>query len=664
MISKIGSGLVKTRIKFMTALPIISFFIFLFYTIILLFGVSYVLLVSVVTILFKVNYRKHFTVKQLLTLIGTQFLMALLGFLATLNLPLCLILNLTVPFLLVYLLSSQFNQLGYYANAMCFTFLQLKHVGWQGLAMEMGVLAYGMAVLTAALAFYSLKNRKQDCFLPAQKGLLLLASAIRTGIGADQKAGPGPEKELFPVLQGLYKEAYKSRGLTYVVTPRGRIHYMFALLFQRAVYFLSNPYQEDTLSREDCRELLLSLAQYMETAGTEGFQPGPSPDHGNEALTIQGKKLLAQTEGREEAPCIFARNFLGLFLPILEGIPMMDQKEPDTCWKLPASNRPLRKIFRRLRTDAFETRFALRLSVVLTVGFTFSLVSQVNHGYWFALNAFLLLRPMYEDSAFRMKSRFIGTVAGCLLLQVLIPLFPGISWHFILATVMAVGLYMETPGTWSQALFSTCFALTLTTIALPQPLAMELRLFFVIAAILLVLVVNDFFFPTSMKSQFNYNLNQLFHIHQMYLRLMSQSLMSPLDYGVICDIQIYYHLVHDQIHEYLKKSGYMDRAFIKELLWISWYMVSEAEQMLFLINNRKTTHLDTKQMDNYLMFSACILSDIQKKLNMNTENIPSGEYRAYKRSMEGEPQLSDQMERYSKQVSRMYLCVCRHMGCL
>lgn len=658
MKNKIILELAKIRAKFMAALPIILFFICLFYSIILLFGVSYVILVSVTTILFKVNYRKYFTVKQLLILIGTQSLMAFLGILATLNLPMCLILNLTVPFLLVFLQTSQFNQQGYYAGAMCFTFLQLRHVGWQGLPKEMGVLGYGLVILTAALFFCSMKNRKDDCFIPAQKGLILLAKAIRKSMQSDTGEGSYMDQELFPILQGLYKEAYKTRGLTYVVSPKGKLQYMFALLFQRAVYFLSNPLQSGSLMGAEGHGLLLRLAEYMETAGKGGFQP--ESIH-LDALTHQGKSLLKEAESRDEAPFLFARNFLEPFLSILENIREMEEKEPTPAWKLPTYSQPLRKLFCRIKTDAFETRFALRLSVVLTASFTYNTILQANHGYWFALNAFLLLRPMYEDSAYRVKSRFIGTVAGCLLLQFLIPLFPGSAWHYILATLMAVGLYMEVPGTWKQALFSTCFALTLTTMALPQHLALELRLFYVAAAILLVVLVNHFFFPTSMKSQFSYNLNQLFHIHHMYLRLLEQSLNAPLDYGTICDIQIFYHLVHDQILEYLTGTSDQDSAFIRELLWISWYMVSEAEQMLFLINNRKIHRLNVKQMDDYLMFTACILSDIQKNLNMKGENIPmTTQYTSYKRSMDGEPRLSEQMERYSMQVSRMYLCVSRH----
>ena len=84
---------------------------------------------------------------------------------ASQGLILCVLFNLAVPFLLVYLQASQFNQLGYFANAMCFTFLQLRPVvGWQGLAIQMGALAYGLLVLTAALLL---------CFPGNKRGILL-----------------------------------------------------------------------------------------------------------------------------------------------------------------------------------------------------------------------------------------------------------------------------------------------------------------------------------------------------------------------------------------------------------------------------------------------------------------------------------------------------------
>ena len=665
MKTKTKSILAALRSKFMAALPIILFFLFLFYSTILLFGISYSILVSVVTILFKVNYRKSFTVRQLMVLVGTQFLMALLSFFASLSLPLCILLNLIVPFLLVFLQTSQFNQLGYFANAMCFVFLQLRPVGWEGLALQMAALAYGLAVLTIVLFFCSLRNKKNDHFAPAKKGLLLLADALRAQIEpkahATEQGKPsdspasGQAEPIFPILQELYGEAYKSRGLTYVVSPRGKIQYMFALLFQRAVYFLTNPYQASMLSDPNRHDLLDCLARYMETAGTDGFE--------QEELVRTGSELLAEVEECDEIPCIFIQNFLRLFLLILDNIRQDGGKQSSHGWKLPSYRRPFKKLFGQIKADTFETRFALRLSAVLTIGFAYSMISQANHGYWLVLNAFLLLRPMYEESATRIKTRFIGTLAGCLILQLLLPLFHGTGWHFLLATFMAVGLYMETAGTWQQALFSTCFALTLTTLALPQMLAAELRILYVVSAMVLVLLINRFVFPTHQKGQFRYNLYQLFHIHHVYLRLLESSLAAPLDYGVICDVQIHYHLIHDQIIQYLKKAGSEDSAFIKKLLWISWHMISEAEQMLFLINNRKTRTVNSAQMEDYLAFTACILSEIQEMLHMKADrNRTVTPEILYKRTMEGEPRLSMLMEQYSKQLSEMYRCVCGHNG--
>ena len=189
----------------------------------------------------------------------------------------------------------------------------------------------------------------------------------------------GQMDTIFPILQGLYGEAYKSRGLTYVVSPQGKIQYMFALLFQRAVYFLTNPYQAATLSDQTCHDLLERLAQYMEAAGNGGFEW--------KELVNTGNKLLAEAEERDEIPCIFVQNFLRLFLLILENIRQTGEKPSPHCWRLPSYRRPLRKLFGQIKADAFETRFALRLSVVLTVGFTYSMVSQANHGYWLVLNA-------------------------------------------------------------------------------------------------------------------------------------------------------------------------------------------------------------------------------------------------------------------------------------
>src|SRR5699024_9246769 len=82
-----------------------------------------------------------------------------------------------------------------------------------------------------------------------------------------------------------------------------------------------------------------------------------------------------------------------------------DREEELQQWSPPESQKLSEKLKNVFRLDSFETRFALRMSVVLLVSFAYTMLSQADHGYWLPMNAFLLLRPMYEDSKYRMKTR-------------------------------------------------------------------------------------------------------------------------------------------------------------------------------------------------------------------------------------------------------------------
>lgn len=654
MKEKIGDWIRKTKGKFTAALPVILFFLFLFYTVILFFGVHYVMVVSITTVLFKVHYRKQLTFRRMISIIAAQFLLMGLAYLATWNLAWCVLLNMTVPFVLVFLRSSQFNQLGYFAWAMCFVFLQMNHLSVREFSVQAAVMAYAMAVF-AGIWFLFQRNQKQgNDYALAQKGTRLLARAVEELAG--ESVNPVTVSELFVVQQGLYKAAYQSRGANYIVTGKGKIQYMFALLFQRVCYFLQNPQEEKQGLSEETRSWLQELADYLKKAGERMFEQG-SP---GEELEQEAKRLLGQVDRCERRTACMAQNLLRTFLLILEDLHHVKGSRPQYDWKLPKEHRTIHRLLHPMKPDVFETRFAMRLSFVLTIGFTYNMTIPAEHGYWLVLNAFILLRPMYEDSAYRMKTRFVGTAAGCVVLHVLLLVFTGNVGHFLLTGLMVAGMYTETPGTMIHAVFVTCFALTMTTMALPQNLAMELRLLYVAAAVLLVLVINRFVFPTSLKSQFQYNIQLLFHMQHLYLRMVHYSIRERIDYGTICDAQIHYHLVYDQIQQYIQGMEEADRHYYQELILLSWLMVSESEQMLFLINGRRITLKDAGHLEDYLEFTDLILGDIQEMMDVRPKyRIEDQEklFGTYRRTIEDSLQLSTLLEQYAKQMSSLYLLV-------
>lgn len=658
MRQKIKKWLTETRAKFLGGLPVILFYLFLFYSVVLLFGVHYVMTVSIITVFFKINHRKKHTIKSLAILGGTCFLLMYLAFAATLNIPLCILLNMCVPFILVFVQASQFNQLGYFAGAMCFVFMQLRPMSLQELAKQTVVMLYAVLVFIGACELYNFKRKKPQNYDTVKNGLLYLASAVQSE--AEGKKDGRDLQKLMALLQSLYKESYQSGGITYMVSGAGKIKYMSALLFQRAVYFLDNPEHRREKYSEATLKLLLETASYMRRAGSSNLLSSAD----RQKLMTEGKRMLSLSERYEDEIHIFAQNFYLLFLLLLEELEKVKEQKPQRDWKKSNMTLTGNQLKERLKPDAFEMRFALRLGVVLTIGFLYNELVTAEHGYWLVLNAFILLRPMYEDSAYRMKTRLVGTVLGCIILHFLFLLFAGTAGHFVLAGLMVVGMYTEIPGTWIHATFVTCFALTMTTLALPQSLAMELRLLYVAAAVVLVLLVNQFCFPTSLKSQFRYNIQMIFHMHHLYVRMLMTSLKKPVSFGDICEAQLHYHLVNDQIKEYIPKTGKEEeQTFFREMIETLWYMVSEEEQMLFLINSGRISLREITQMENYLVYTDYILNDIQQMMHMKPEQLIQKKEPVlgrYKRTMEGIPWLSLLMERYGRHVSRLYQTVLLH----
>lgn len=146
-----------------------------------------------------------------------------------------------------------------------------------------------------------------------------------------------------------------------------------------------------------------------------------------------------------------------------------------------------------------------------------------------------------------------------------------------------------------------------------------------------------------------------------YLRILESSLTRKIEYDIICDAQLQYHLVHEQIMEYLKKQKPEQNQYYLELLTISWKMVSEMEQLFVLVNGKRQGIEEAALLKDYILYTDYILNQVQQMLNMKTEkNIPLLKGRKYQRMIENEPQISFLMTRYSHNLSSLYQIVCKN----
>lgn len=613
--------------KILDALPDILFFLFLFYAILVLFGVQYVIVVSFVTLLHKLRRQRKQSPRRLLTMFLVQMLLSILAFLACHSLIACIILNIIVPFLLVFLQSSQFNQKGYMASAMGFVFLQLRPVPYADFLTYLLVMAFSLGFAICCLLIASYGHRKQDDYVLARKGIDLLQKQMTAFL--QQTRDTAQKKQLIEIQRALYKQAYQSRGFTYITTKEGKLRYLFALLFQRSSYFLETIDHIQVCDEQ--QELLQAFVGFL--AHAEHFTYTD-----NAHLIQEAQEVFTRCQNKQDEVSLFLHNFLQLFQQILQDLQENDKEKVHREWKLPKHRKFFTSLRSRLRLDSFEFRFASRLSLVLFSGFLFARLSNLNHSYWLVLNAFLLLQPMYEESAYRMKTRFIGTVLGCTIIYILLPHFPGLGAHFLFASIVVSLMYCATPGTWIQAVFSTCFAITLTSLAMQETIAIELRLAYVAAAIILVLVINRFFFPTSKTGLFHDNMKRMFHMQHSYLRILQASLYAPVDYGIIMDALTSFHMLYDQILDYLQsRKEPMDP--YRPILSALWHMTAEMEQMMFTMQHTPPTAEQEKQIQSFLHVCDALIQQCEHGQGQQTTE-------SLQFDCEGDRILKTLMERY------------------
>lgn len=543
---------------------------------------------------------------------------------------------------------------------MTFTFLQFLPVGWNGFVLQLEAMIFCCIFVFITIKLYHWMNRGKLGICTEREVMKLLGRILEKLLNEEDISED--LKDLFRLQRLLYQEANDKRGKRHVVTTAGKLQYMFALLIQRTTYLVSNQSEALSPADENSRGLALELAGYMQKAGEIDFLSGDRRK--TRLLKRDGRRLLAEAEKEKDIFHRHVANFFRMFLFILHQAEVKERGILSEQWEVPAKHQFRERILAHFRPDTFEMRFALRMSVVLMSGMTFNLLFYDEHSYWFVMNAFLLLRPMYEDSNYRMRTRFLGTAAGCILVTLVLPFCDTMASHLILSGIMIVCMYTATPGTIVHALFVTCFALSMTTLAMGETMAVFLRMAYIAGAVLFVLIINKFFFPTSLGSQVRYNFQLLFHMHHMYLRMLEDLLTNHLDYWRICDAQIQYHAVLAQIRTDLPQveKDDKDREYYNKILNITWCMASEIQQMFFLVKHKKRGLKARRIMERYICYTDYVLNQIQEMLHLKKEKkLMNIDGMKYQRHIEGEPELSSLMTQYARNLSRLYVLVLRRV---
>jgi glucan phosphoethanolaminetransferase (alkaline phosphatase superfamily) len=600
------------------AFPIILFYIIQFLLVSVLFGQQYVMAVACSTTIFQIRRNQYNNILDYIRMFLVSLILCILAYMATRNVFLCILLNLAVPVFLVFWKSSQFTPKGYLGFAMTFVFLELRPLeSSEFLTMFFAVLFCSVLLIIALILYANLCFRVISPSKQISNSLLFLSKLLNS-LSKEQDAYFNARKELYEKAQMLHRLGHSRHTLFNISAQEQRYCHLFALLFQRAYYLVA----DETVWQEVCKTP--NFSEVMGTLSQLVYDLYKAQSHTEfEKLSENVQYLLDHTQLPQGRLRIFYRSVLHMLI-ILCKEPIYSAQRP--YFTLPTKEEFLLQIKQRFSPESFEFRFAVRLSVVLIISCTVSFLWDFEHTYWFPLHAFLLLQPSYEESTHRMITRPVGTVIACLLVHIIYPYLPGLTGVFVFSLIMIALMYCCTPGSWVHPIFSTSFALTMATLTVEKTEAIELRMFYLALAIILVLVVNYFLLPNRREQQFTRNIHSLFHLQSAYWGVVEKSLREKIDPALFSEMLSQFYMVYHEVISYINQLPPNEKENYNTMQITMWNMFSELEQVECLVQVSSLTKEECSHLGELSEKIRSQLSPPNKNLtNIKTDKIPAGE---------------------------------------
>ena len=602
--------LINIKNGFINGIPTIIVAFILFFSFLKIFGVREVILVPFLAILFTIKSNEEFNLKRLLKIFYMLLLISVFSYLVNLNIVLCIILNLLVPAIIVYLYTDSFTPRGYFVYVMAFVFLQLSPIDFSDLPIRFAALIFGMGIVALALFINSLKERHKNSYELAECGLLNLSKQIDK-LSRNEKLRSDMD-ELNRIIYRLNNLIYSSRNYKYLVDNFGSNNYYFMLVFQKFQYVIKNIHMSyDDLKDSDIL-YLNELSRLLKNISKE------INEKDNTKLINLIDKFIEEkyfTNKKIEYDIAYIINILKIVLSNMTTSNFDNIKEN---WRIPKVTHKIHGLRYNLKLDRFQLRFALRLSFVLTITFLISRVSGLNHSYWIPMNAFLMITPFYEDSANRINNRILGTILGSVLAFLLLNIFNTSNSYIIIIILMTICMYSVIPSTWIMTSYTTCYGLTLATLAMDRDEAIELRLVYIFIAAIISILANKYILPNKSSYEFKLNVTKLIAMDREMVLMLRNALKNKKEFDstYLKELLIRSNQINLDIKNYKKKNEY-EESFYNSLLEINKQLIHEIQQISYIVINKEGILKEDRNINEVLDNIDMVLNRIQIKLESN-----------------------------------------------
>lgn len=118
------------------------------------------------------------------------------------------------------------------------------------------------------------------------------------------------------------------------------------------------------------------------------------------------------------------------------------------------------RVKQHLTPESVLFRHAIRVSIVLFIGYVFVQVTQIEYGYWILLTALFVSQPNFNATKRRLRLRIIGTLGGIIVGYAILSFVPSVEGQLLLLIISGVLFFDLRSKQYAQATaFITILAL-------------------------------------------------------------------------------------------------------------------------------------------------------------------------------------------------------------
>ena len=159
---------------------------------------------------------------------------------------------------------------------------------------------------------------------------------------------------------------------------------------------------------------------------------------------------------------------------------------------------------------------------------------------------------------------------------------------------MTIFMYTAPITSWTMTMYTTCYGMTLATMALKLEEASLLRIFYVLLAVLITYVANHYILPNTIKREFQKNIKELFEIDRKMLEELKKNYQGKKRINDFRHLMMEHNMLINEIKSYISRNLLEeDRKLYQDMLEINHLLVIEIEQLSSYIYYENEMHLIT-----------------------------------------------------------------------